>query len=59
VFAIDPYRERAWRLAMRIVAAYGDDDRVIAVFRRCERALVEVGIAPSPSTRRLLDALRR
>ena len=59
VLTVDPYRERAWRLAMRITAAYGDDDRVIAVFRRCERALAEVGIAPSRSTRRLLDGLRR
>lgn len=55
----DPYRERTWRLAMRVAAAYGDDDRVVSVFRRCERALAELGIAPAPSTHRLLDDLRR
>jgi LuxR family transcriptional regulator, maltose regulon positive regulatory protein len=56
--AADPYRERAWRLGMRIASARGDQDRVAAVFRRCELALAEIGIAPSPSTRRLLDGLR-
>lgn len=56
---VDPYRERAWRLAMRIAAAYGDGDRVLSVFRRCERALGELGVAPSASTRRLVQALRR
>lgn len=55
----DPLREGTWRLAMRIASALGDDDGVIAAFRRCERALAEIGAAPAPSTRRLLELLRR
>ncbi|MFD2416519.1 hypothetical protein [Amycolatopsis pigmentata] len=58
VLAADRYRERAWRLAMRIAAAVGDDDRVISLFRQCETALAEVPAVPSGSTRRLLDDLR-
>jgi DNA-binding SARP family transcriptional activator len=55
----DPFREGAHRLEMRIAQAIGDEDRVIAAYRRCELSLGELGIAPSTSTRRLLDALRR
>ena len=55
----DPFREGAHRLDMRIAQAVGDEDRVIAAYRRCELSLGELGIAPSSSTRQLLDALRR
>jgi DNA-binding SARP family transcriptional activator len=55
----DPFREGAHRLQMRIANAIGDEDRVIAAYRRCELTLSELGIAPSSSTRQLLDALRR
>jgi DNA-binding SARP family transcriptional activator len=55
----DPFREGAHRLQMRIANAIGDEDRVIAAYRRCELTLSELGIAPSTSTRQLLDALRR
>jgi DNA-binding SARP family transcriptional activator len=55
----DPFREGAHRLEMRIANAIGDEDRVITAYRRCERALGELGIAPSSSTRRLLETLRR
>ncbi len=55
----DPFREGAHRLQMRIANAIGDEDRVIAAYRRCELTLGELGIAPSASTRRLLNALRR
>ena len=55
----DPFREGAWRLEMRIASAVGDDDRVISAYRSCERALGELGTAPSTSTRQLLDTLRR
>jgi DNA-binding SARP family transcriptional activator len=58
VLAHDPYRERAWRLAMKIASAVGDNDRVIAAYRACEAALREVPAQPSPSTRTLLDQLR-
>jgi LuxR family transcriptional regulator, maltose regulon positive regulatory protein len=59
VLARDPYREAAWRLQMRLAGAVGDEDRVIAAYRRCERALDRLGTTPSETTRRLLDALRR
>jgi DNA-binding SARP family transcriptional activator len=59
VLAADPYRESAWRLAMRVAAGYGDADRAVDVFRRCGRTLAQVGIEPAPSTRQLLEALRR
>ena len=44
---------------MRLAGAVGDEDRVIGAFRRCERALGELGASPSGTTRHLLDALRR
>lgn len=55
----DPFREGAHRLEMRIANAVGDEDRVIAAYRRCERMLSQLGTAPSMTTRRLLDTLRR
>jgi DNA-binding SARP family transcriptional activator len=57
--ADDPFREAAHRLEMRIANAIGDEDRVIAAYRRCERRLGELGTAPSTSTRQLLETLRR
>ncbi len=59
VLRSDPYRERTWRLLMKIANATGDDDRVIATYRLCERALGQLGTGPSASTRALLDALRK
>jgi LuxR family maltose regulon positive regulatory protein len=55
----DPFREGAHRLEMRIAHATGDEDRVIGAYRRCERALHELGTTPSASTRQLLETLRR
>jgi DNA-binding SARP family transcriptional activator len=55
----DPFKESAWRLVMRIAAVTGDDDRVIAAYRRCRSALGLLGAEPSPSTAQLLAALRR
>ncbi len=55
----DPFREGAHRLEMRIANAIGDEDRVIAAYRRCELALSELGTGPSTSTRQLLETLRR
>jgi DNA-binding SARP family transcriptional activator len=55
----DPYMESAWRLLMRVAGAVGDEDGVIAAFRRCAGALDELGAAPSDSTQRLLQQLRR
>jgi DNA-binding SARP family transcriptional activator len=55
----DPYRERSWRLLMRIANATGDSNAVITSFRRCDRYLRELGTTPSPTTRSLLSALRK
>ncbi|GAA5122243.1 hypothetical protein GCM10023339_40360 [Alloalcanivorax gelatiniphagus] len=55
----DPYQESAWRLLMRIGNALGDEDRVIAAYRRCKATLRDLDAEPSDSTRRLLDQLRR
>jgi LuxR family transcriptional regulator, maltose regulon positive regulatory protein len=55
----DPFREGAHRLEMRIAGAVGDEDRVITAYRRCEQVLGELGVAPSSSTRQLLETLRR
>lgn len=59
VLDADPFKESAWRLAMRVANAVGDEDRVIAAYRRCTRALDELGTVPSGSTRQLLEQLRR
>jgi DNA-binding SARP family transcriptional activator len=59
VLQSDPFREAAWRLQMRIAAAHGDQDKVIAAYRDCERALGEIGARPAESTSRLLTDLRR
>ena len=56
--AADPFKESAWRLAMRIANALGDEDRVIATFRRCRTALDELDLEPSDATQQLLDQLR-
>jgi DNA-binding SARP family transcriptional activator len=59
VLAADPLREAMWRTRMRICSAVGDYDGVISTFGKCERALSAAGIHPAPSTRALLDQLRR
>ena len=59
VLAADPLREGTWRTLMRIRGAVGDYDGVITAFGQCEKALRAAGITPAPSTRTLLDQLRR
>lgn len=59
VLRADSFRESAWRLEMRIADALGDQDRVVAAFRACERALEELGTQPASTTVRLLQDLRR
>ena len=59
VIEVDPYREAAWRLKMRLAQTHGDQDQVIAAYRACEAALAELGAAPSPTTTRLLRDSRR
>ncbi|MDT5411957.1 MAG: hypothetical protein QOG14_4177 [Mycobacterium sp.] len=59
VLAADPLREATWRALMRIRSAVGDYDGVITTFAQCEKALGAAGIRPAPSTRALLNQLRR
>ncbi len=59
ILGAEPFRETSWRLAMRIAAALGDDDRVIARYQSCQEALASVDAEPAESTHRLLDQLRR
>jgi DNA-binding SARP family transcriptional activator len=59
VVASDPLREATWRTLMRIRGAVGDYDGVITTFAQCEKALRAAGITPAPSTRILVNQLRR
>jgi DNA-binding SARP family transcriptional activator len=58
VVTVDPYREAAWRLLMKLAHALGDNDRVITAFRACEHALAELGARPSTTTLTLLRDFR-
>lgn len=58
VLARDPFRERSWRLAMRVASALGDRDRVTATYRRCAQTLADMGTAPETSTTNLARQLR-
>lgn len=53
-----PLREAAWRLRMRIAAAVGSVDDVLARYQACASALRTIGADPSRETRQLLDQLR-
>jgi DNA-binding SARP family transcriptional activator len=59
VLEAEPFRESAWRLRMRLADAFGAGDGVIRAYQGCERALGQVGTAPSRTTRELLERLRR
>jgi ATP/maltotriose-dependent transcriptional regulator MalT/DNA-binding SARP family transcriptional activator len=59
VLRVDPFREAAWRLTMRVANALGDHDGVIRAYQRCEAALAQVRTEPAASTRELLGSLRR
>jgi DNA-binding SARP family transcriptional activator len=59
VLEAEPYHEPAWRLAMRLASARGDDQGVLRSYQRCDHVLAEVGAAPSATTRQLVDQLRR
>jgi DNA-binding SARP family transcriptional activator len=59
VLAVDPYRESAWRLAMRICHATGDESGVLDAYAGCQQALEVLGLTPTADTRQLLERLRR
>ena len=40
-------------------SALGDEDGVIRAYHACERAVAAIGTGPSPTTRDLLERLRR
>jgi DNA-binding SARP family transcriptional activator len=55
----EPYREAAWRLAIRVAQALGDDEGATRAFQGCTRALAEIGARPSSSTRMLVQRAGR
>lgn len=59
VLSGDPYHEPAWRLAMRLADAHGDERGVVEAYRACERALHELGAEPARTTQELFRSLRR
>jgi DNA-binding SARP family transcriptional activator len=59
VLSDDPLREAAWRLAMRLARARGDDRGVTEAYHGCTLALSQIGTSPAVSTRRLAEELRR
>lgn len=59
VLSGDPYLEPAWRLAMRLADASGDERGVVAAYRSCEHALHELGAEPALTTQQLFRSLRR
>lgn len=54
----EPFREAAWRLAMRVADALGDQEGAVRAYMECEKALAELGAKPSSSTRLLLERVR-
>lgn len=59
VLKFDPYRENAWRFAMRIAEIRGDQQGLLRAFIGCENALRQINTSPSAATRRVFQALRR
>ncbi|AGP52251.1 hypothetical protein M271_03100 [Streptomyces rapamycinicus NRRL 5491] len=55
----DPYRERAWRLALCAAEAAGADDELLDLYRGYLGVMKELGVGPSADLRRLVDRLRR
>ena len=60
VVVLDPVREAAYRDLMHYALLCGRRDEAIITYRECVRALEQgLGVAPEPSTRRLLDEVHR
>ncbi|MEZ4216412.1 MAG: BTAD domain-containing putative transcriptional regulator [Myxococcota bacterium] len=56
---LEPCGERAWRRLIRLHHERGDRAAALAAFARCERVFErELGAAPSPRTRRLVERVR-
>lgn len=60
LIALRPFRETGYQLLMRACAAAGNTAEALRVYERC-RGLIrnELGVAPSPQTRALHEALLR
>ncbi len=54
----DAASERACRLQMQTARMLGDEDQVVASYRRCRDALQQVGLEPARATRELAQTLR-
>jgi DNA-binding SARP family transcriptional activator len=59
VLRADPFREGAWRLAMRIADGLGDEKAVLRAYLQCEQTFAELGASPAPGTKEFLGHLRR
>lgn len=58
VIALDPLREPAYRLLMQLLARRGRGSEAIRLYQVCSEHLRrELGVAPSPATRSLLERL--
>ena len=59
-FAIDrdPFCEAAYCVRMKVEASLGANHAVLTEFHRLSEALAELGVAPAPSTRELMQTLR-
>jgi len=57
--ALDPWREPAFRQAMRFLALAGQRSAALAEFERCRQALnAELGVEPETETRALYERIR-
>jgi two-component SAPR family response regulator len=53
----DPLRESAWRMRMRIMHEFHDQDGLYQTLKSCTAALAEIGVGPSTATRDLFARL--
>jgi ATP/maltotriose-dependent transcriptional regulator MalT/DNA-binding SARP family transcriptional activator len=53
----DPLRESAWRMRMRIMHEFHDQDGLYQTLKSCSAALAEIGVGPSTATRDLFARL--
>ncbi|GAA4691193.1 hypothetical protein GCM10023215_30070 [Pseudonocardia yuanmonensis] len=58
VLRADPFSEQAWMLRISLAQASGQDDQVLAFYRRYVAAMRELSVPPSAEIRRLVTRLR-
>jgi DNA-binding SARP family transcriptional activator len=59
VLVEDPYREKAWQLAIQLAHASGCDDTVLVLYQRYAARMRDLGVAPSDEVRRFVADLRK